>query len=237
MNKIIPILPCQSIKDQVAFYEDLGFQTIQTSNHHSPYAALSFGSIELHFYGSKKTLPHENPSMCFIVVEDVDRTYEAFTTRYKQLHGKIPRSGIPRISKLKDLAADRRFIVTDQGGNTLFIGTPNPLNGTAFYRTVKNEKYAKHFEILYDLLYSKEDCLTAYNMLKKFFPEDLPAIEADPLDQAKILLVALDLYHQKDNLIHSKIKDRLLQLFNEADMQAPDWYKLQKRYEEIIRLD
>lgn len=235
MNRIIPILPCQSIKEQVAFYEDLGFTTAQVSNRPNPYAVVSLDTIVIHFYGSKRTLPHENPIMCYVEVEDVDRIYEAFTVRYKQLHGKIPRSGIPRISKLKDLADDRRFMITDKGGNTLFVGTPNvKLVEPAFYRTIASEQYAKNFEVLYDLLYSKEDCHSASNMLIKFFPEDLASIEADSTDLAKILLVALDLYLQKDQTVHQRINDKLLELFNRDEGQSPDWDKLQQRYHDIM---
>lgn len=109
MNKIIPILPCQSVKDQVAFYEKLGFTSVHVSNPNrpNPYAVVIYGSLEMHFYGSKKTLPNENPQMCYLSVDDVERIYEAFTSGLKEATGRIPRSGIPRISKLKYLKEDR----------------------------------------------------------------------------------------------------------------------------------
>lgn len=138
MNKIIPILPCQSIKEQVAFYEYLGFEIIQISNRPNPYAVVRYGALEMHFYGSKRTLPNENPTMCYLVVDDVSHVYDKFTSGLKENIGKIPRSGIPRISKLKDLADDRRFVVTDLGGNTLFIGTPNAkVNEPSFLEQLK----------------------------------------------------------------------------------------------------
>ncbi|MFK7691371.1 hypothetical protein [Paenibacillus sp. HJGM_3] len=238
MNRIIPILPCPSIKDQVAFYEQLGFKTTNQLNHHSPYAVLSYGAIEMHFYGSKQTLPHENPNMCYVEVDDVDQLYETFTSAYKRANGKIPRSGIPRISKLKDLAEDRRFMITDPGGNTLFVGTRTiHLTESAFYRSLESKEYAKHFETLYDLLYSKEDCLTAFKMLVKFFPEDLSSIEVSQMDRAKILLVALDIYLQRDQMIHQKINDKLLALFHESDLQLPNWKKLHRRYHDILQVE
>lgn len=135
-NKIKPILPCPSIKEQVAFYENLGFTTIQIYNRPNPYAVVRYGTLEMHFYGSKRTLPSENPSMCYLEVDDVNRIYEEFTSGLKKHTGKIPRSGIPRISKLKDLADDRRFMITDVGGNTLFVGTPNTeLSDPAFFKS------------------------------------------------------------------------------------------------------
>lgn len=238
MNRIIPILPCQSIKDQIAFYEQLGFTLIKQLNPHGPYAVMRYGTIEMHFYGSKKTAPHENANMCFILVDDVEYIYEAFTSTYKQAAGKIPRSGIPRISKLKDLAEDRRFIVTDAGGNTLYIGTPNHrLNESDFYRSLENKEYAKNFEVLYDLTYSKEDCQTAYKMLVKFFPEDLLSIEGSPEDLAKILLTALDIYLQRDQTVHEKINAKLLELFQKHDLQSPDWSKLHHKYHDMMHVE
>ena len=238
MDRIIPILPCQSIKDQVAFYEQLGFTTHQISNLHGPYAVLSYGAIVIHFYGSKRTVPGENATMCYVEVDDVDRVYEKFTSNYKQANGKIPRSGIPRISKLKDLVEDRRFTVTDTGGNTLYVGTPHTRpTESAFYRNVEDASYAKHFEIVYDLMYSKEECQAAYNMLTKFFPEDLTSIEMDLVSLAKILLVALDIHMQRSRIIHPEIDGKLQELFRKCDMQLPEWNKLHRRYIDIVAVE
>lgn len=107
--------------------------------------------------------------MCYWRVDDVDRIYQAFTSSLKERTGKIPRSGIPRISKLKHLKEDRRFIITDVGGNTLFVGTPNEVfQESAFYRTIECERYAEHFATLYDLLYSKEDPNSAYQSWQRY---------------------------------------------------------------------
>lgn len=54
MIRIKPILPCQSIKEQVSFYESLGFNTIQIYTRPNPYAVVSYGSLELHIYGTKR---------------------------------------------------------------------------------------------------------------------------------------------------------------------------------------
>jgi hypothetical protein len=235
MNKIIPILPCQSIKDQVAFYEYLGFKTIQVTNRPYAYAVMRYGTLDLNFYGSKGTLPNENQNMCYVVVEDVDRIYDEFTSGLKNNIGKIPRSGIPRISKVKDLASDRRFTLTDVGGNTLYVGTPNAKGSDpAFYRTIDNVDYARNFELLYDLMYSKEDVHSAFNMLEKFFPEDLVSINVTALDLAKILLVALDILLQRNKIANQTIIDRLNELFNDCEKQNPDWKKIMQKYHDIM---
>lgn len=235
MFKIKPIFPCPSIKEQVAFYESLGFKTIQIYTRPHTYAVIRYGSLELHFYGTKRIPPNENPQMCYIEVDDVDRIYEDFTTRLKQHTGKIPRSGIPRISKMKHLVDDQRFIMTDLGGNTFYIGTPNAEHSDpTFYRTIESVAYAKNFETLYDLLYSKEDSTSAYNMLVKFFPADVHSIHVGDLDLAKILLVALDVHLQRDIAVNQSMNDKLQALINMYSNENPDWHKILQKYQEIM---
>src|SRR5690606_21157161 len=122
-----------------------------------PYASIRLGAIELHFWGSRKNVPAANSSMCFIQVEDVDAIYEGFVGKLKAAAGKIPRSGIPRISKVRDLTSDRRFTLTDPGGNTIFVAQPAETGAQSFFRTLESEEYARKFAIVYDIMYSKED--------------------------------------------------------------------------------
>jgi hypothetical protein len=236
MIKLKPILPCQSIKEQVIFYESLGFKTIQIYTRPNPYAVVSYGTLELHFYGTKRILPNENPQMCYIEVDDVNRIYEEFTTGLKQHIGKIPRSGIPRISKMKYLVDDQRFMMTDIGGNTFYIGAPHAVHSDpTFYRTIENMEYANKFEILYDLIYSKEDSHSAFNMLEKFFPsDDLNEIAVGDLDLAKILLVALDIHFQRDHVVNQNINDKLKKLFEVYSTENSDWNNILQQYNNII---
>ncbi|MEG0772024.1 hypothetical protein [Clostridium sp.] len=236
MEKIIPILPCQSIKEQVIFYENLGFETNEIYTSPNPYAVMKYGDIEMHFYGSKRTIPSENPQMCYLRVDDVNSIYEKFTFTLKKNIGKVPRSGIPRISKLKDLSSDRRFNITDVGGNTLFIGTPitELSSDTRFYRTLESKEYSKDFEILYDLIYSKEDSQVAFNMLTKFFPEDLCSLKLGDLDLAKILLVGLDIHLQKNKRIDEEINHKLKELLDTCQNEDSNWEKILQNYNDII---
>lgn len=238
MNKIIPILPCPSLKEQIAFYEQLGFELVEMTNRPNPYAAVAYGSLEIHFYGSKKTVPGANASMCYIRVDDVNRMYEELTSSLKETAGNIPRSGIPRISKLKDLSDDRRFIITDVGGNTLFVGTPNAqLADPPFYRTIESAEYARPFETLYDLLYSKEDIRSAYTMLTKHFPDNICTLSVPELDLAKILLVTLDLHLQRGQTADPSINDKLKELLDSCDRSHPDWIRIAQKYSDILNVE
>lgn len=239
MDRVIPILPCQSIKEQISFYESLGFESVEIYTSPNAYAVMKYGEIEMHFYGSKKTAPSENANMCYLRVGDVDSIYERFTSGLKENIGRIPRSGIPKISKLKDLSSDRRFIMTDMGGNTIFIGTPSTKlsSDIVFLRTIESKAYARNFEILYDLIYSKEDSNIAFNMLNKYFPENITSMDIEELDLAKILLVALDIHLQQDKIVDERIDNKLNELFNTCDKENHNWKKVLQRYNDIINVE
>ncbi|OGO79355.1 MAG: hypothetical protein A2Y23_01055 [Clostridiales bacterium GWB2_37_7] len=55
MNRIIPILPCQSIKEQVAFYKNLGFETIEIYTLPNPFNITDVGGNTL-FIGTPITM-------------------------------------------------------------------------------------------------------------------------------------------------------------------------------------
>lgn len=239
LERIIPILPCPSIKEQVAFYETLGFQTVSLYTRPNPYAVMKHGDIELHFYGSKKLVPAENPNMCYVQTDQVDGLYASFTSALKEKTGKIPRGGIPRISKVKDLADDRRFVLTDAGGNTLFVGTPHSKQADqkVFLRTIESKTHAANFEILYDLLYSKEDSHSASLMWAKFFPADIRELDASDLDLAKILLVALDMELQQKQALNEEVSGKLTALLQQYGQDNEDWSRIARKYEDIINVE
>ena len=231
MDKVIPILPCPDIKAQAQFYEQLGFDVMDLYTSSNPYAAIQFGTIELHFWGSRKNTPTGNPSMCIIQVKDVDSIYNAFTSGLKEHTGKIPRSGIPKISKVRDLVNDRRFTLTDPGGNTIFIVRPKEVGAISFFRTLQNDKYAKKFAVLYDVVYSKEDPALASNTLSKYrIDKNL----LNDLDQAKYLLIILEI----QRALGQPIDD--VELKNLIDVHPSgndgDWVKIRRKYLEITDL-
>ncbi|MEN7547250.1 hypothetical protein AAG747_04980 [Rapidithrix thailandica] len=227
-GKVIPVLPCPDIHKQTAFFEQLGFTLLGKYRSPNAYAILRFGNIELHFYGNKKLVPAQNPSMCYIKIKDVDELYHSFVSAIKCHTGKVPRSGIPRISKIRDLKEDRRFTLTDTGGNTYYIGTPVKVKEGNFFRTLASEKFAKQFSLLYDLVYSKEDFLLAASRLS-FFLESKDLLS--DLDKAKFLLVMLDIQKQ----LELPVDDTELQTVIENQKEGGrDWEKVRKKYEEIL---
>ncbi|HEY8960012.1 hypothetical protein [Chitinophaga sp.] len=226
-EKVIPIMGCPDIRAQVDFYKALGFEVLGLYTSPNPYAALKWQSIELHFYGSRKIVPSENPAICFLLVKDVDQVNRSFTEALKNRYGKIPRSGFPKITKVRDLSGDRRFTLTDTGGNTLYIGMP-ATEEDKFFRKLDNQEYTKPFEVLYDILYSREDPELANNMLPKY---SAMAGNLAGLDKAKYLLVLADIQKQLDRNIEDA---ELHQLIADNSENSGDWKKIQKRFLEIL---
>jgi hypothetical protein len=225
---IIPIMPCPDIRAQVAFYEILGFTVLGIYTSPNPYASLKWKSLELHFYGSRKVDPTQNSTMCYLRVEDVDDTYMAFTKGIKEHTGKVARSGVPRISKVRDLVDDRRFTLTDPGGNTIFIGSAVNKKGR-FFRTLEHEKHAKKFSALYDVLYSKEDPALALSMLPSY---SAMGDQLSDLDKAKFLLLTMDIQKQSGQESND---DELKNLIRASDDRGDDWASVKARYFEINR--
>ncbi|MHA6481688.1 VOC family protein [Paenibacillus sp. strain BS8-2] len=167
MSKVIPILPCVSIDKQCEFYESIGFAIIAKYRTPNAYAVVSYEDIIFHFWGNKKNDPNANASMVFIEVEDSDILNAEFCKNIKSAWGKVPRTGFPRISKVRELKEDKRFTLSDPAGNTFYFGTVN--NGkTVTKRTLDNEKHAQSFAVIYDLLHSHESPEKAAKALSVF---------------------------------------------------------------------
>jgi hypothetical protein len=229
MEKVIPILGCPDIRIQVAFYEQLGFELIEIFTSPNPYASMKLGTIELDFYGSKKVIPNANSTMCYIRVNDVDALHDAFANSIIEHTGKVPRWGIPRFTTVRDLKQDRRFTLTDTGGNTLFIGTPIKKGENVFYRTLENEKYAKLFTVLYDIVYSKEDPEMAAKNLSRY---GIDKALLNDLDKAKYFLVVLDIQNKTGQHLNDNDIKALLETHKEKN---EDWEKIQKKYFNIMQ--
>lgn len=124
-ERMIPILPCRSIDDQIGFYESLGFEVTYRQAAPNVYASVQRGGIELHFFVMKGYEPASSYSSCYVMVNDIDALYAAFRDGLKRSLGRIPTRGIPRIGALRDMSYGvRQFLMTDPGGNIIRIGQP-----------------------------------------------------------------------------------------------------------------
>ena len=124
-ERMIPLLPCRSMDDQLAFYESLGFEVTYRQKAPNVYASVQRGLIELHFFVMKGYDPAGSYSTCYVMVPT--STALCRVSRRAETHlGRIPTRGIPRIGVLRDMSYGvRQFLMTDPGGNTIRIGQPS----------------------------------------------------------------------------------------------------------------
>lgn len=112
----IPILPCKSIDDTVAFYKILGFEAkIWGAPNH--YAILTRDTVELHFFTQLDLDPANSSAGCYIRMQNVDDTHRAF------LSANLSQVGIPRMDRIEDKPwGMREFAIVDPNGNLIRIG-------------------------------------------------------------------------------------------------------------------
>lgn len=115
----IPILPCISLGETLAFYRALGFEVTHQQTRPNVYAATRRGSVNLHFMGIAKLEPSKAYSACLVVVPELDQLYATFLSGLKTAYGKLPLKGWPRISRLRPGAS--RFTLVDVAGNSVIF--------------------------------------------------------------------------------------------------------------------
>jgi len=168
----IPIFPCKSIDEQLNFYQALGFEVTYRQSKPNLYACVRHPIMELHFFVLKQLEPSSSYSMCYVSVQDVDAVYEAFCQNLKKAYGKIHTRGLPRITKLNDLAEDRRFNLIDPAGNRLLIGQPHAPSVKIQQDldvVVPASRFTNAFKTAYQLAYAKDEPADAARVLDLVF--------------------------------------------------------------------
>ncbi|MDQ6423607.1 VOC family protein [Paenibacillus sp. LHD-117] len=164
----IPIFPCRSIDEQLSFYQALGFEVTYRQAKPNLYACVRHRIAELHFFVLKQLEPSNSYSMCYVSVPDVDAVYKEFCENLKRTYQKVPSKGFPRITKLNNLAEDRRFNLIDPAGNRLLIGQKHAASAPMqIEQTVAGNasKFANAFDTAYRLAYAKDELADAAKVL------------------------------------------------------------------------
>jgi hypothetical protein len=121
----IPVLPCISLPDTLAFYRTLGFEVTHEQTRPNVYAATRRGDVHLHFVGLSKLRPEDSYSTCLVIVPELDALYAELAEGLRRAYGKLPVKGFPRISRFRPGAS--RFTVVDVAGNSIvFIRRDTP---------------------------------------------------------------------------------------------------------------
>nr|WP_042180569.1 VOC family protein [Kibdelosporangium sp. MJ126-NF4]CEL14452.1 hypothetical protein [Kibdelosporangium sp. MJ126-NF4]CTQ88817.1 hypothetical protein [Kibdelosporangium sp. MJ126-NF4] len=119
---IIPGLPCRDLNDILPFYTALGFEMTYLQQRPNPYTQLRRGGIELHFFGVDGFNPEHSMGSVVIAVPDVEDLHTQFAAGLRAAFGKVPASGIPRMTRpRRKQGMVGGFAVVDPGGNWLRI--------------------------------------------------------------------------------------------------------------------
>jgi hypothetical protein len=119
-ERTIPILPCKSIEETLAFYRALGF-AVTFQQRPNPYAVVERAGITLHLFAIKAYDPAQSYSTCYITTTDVDGLYDAFRTRLRAALGRLPTRGLPRIGPRPTTATPGRWPPPGVGRHSLRI--------------------------------------------------------------------------------------------------------------------
>ncbi|KKK05206.1 hypothetical protein [Micromonospora sp. HK10] len=132
----VPLLPCASIDDIVAFYEVLGFRTTYQQRKPNPYAALQREDLHLHFFEMAGFDPAQSYGSCLVLTSDLEGLHRAFAAGMRAAYGKVLVTGTPRMTRpraRKNQDGLSGFSVIDPGGNWIRVvrkATTEPLPAT-----------------------------------------------------------------------------------------------------------
>ncbi|RLK59863.1 hypothetical protein [Actinokineospora cianjurensis] len=119
---VIPGLPCRDLDDVVPFYTALGFEVTYRQQRPNPFASIQRGGIYLHFFAVEGFDPADSMGSVVIVVADTEVLHAAFAAGLRAAFGKVPVSGIPRMTRpRRKQGMSAGFSVVDPGGNWLRI--------------------------------------------------------------------------------------------------------------------
>jgi catechol 2,3-dioxygenase-like lactoylglutathione lyase family enzyme len=119
---VIPALPCRDLDEALPFYRALGFEVTYRQERPNPYAAVRRDDIELHFFAVPGFDPGESMHTVIVLVPDTGALHAAFAAGLREAFGKVPVSGIPRMTRPRRIQGTRGgFMVVDPGGNWLRI--------------------------------------------------------------------------------------------------------------------
>ncbi|KYF70181.1 hypothetical protein BE15_07155 [Sorangium cellulosum] len=192
---MIPVLPCVSLPETLAFYGALGFEVTHRQTTPNVYAATRRGDIHLHFMGMKKLDPRQAYTTCLVLVPEVEPLHETFAEGLRKAYGKLPVAGLPRISRMRK--GQSRFTVVDVAGNSVvFIqqGAPDDdeEEGAAGSRpdAPSNSHMGKALRAAARLRDFKNDDAAAARVLDVALAREAPAA---PLERARALAARLEL--------------------------------------------
>ncbi|SEJ04508.1 hypothetical protein SAMN05216327_105446 [Dyadobacter sp. SG02] len=113
----VPVLPCKAIGDTLEFWENMGFTITYRQDRPYQYGVVERNGHQLHFVRVKGA--EKGYTGCLIMVQDVGQVHADFSNALKAQLGKVPNTGVPRISRMRP--GQSRFTITDVSENAVIV--------------------------------------------------------------------------------------------------------------------
>jgi len=221
----IPALPCASVKETLDFYVAMGFEITYQQEKPNTYGCVQYDDIQLHFFSMKGYEPANSYSTCLVIIPDADALNAVFKSGIKQAYGKVPVTGIPRITRPNNNNADgdRRFIVVDPGGNYIRFNQQQSEKPEDNQKPVtKLSRTLRAANLLVD---SKGDFQAAATMLDKVLADE----NADePEIYLQILVLRAEIALHLENPVFAK---DLLEKINDVELNEVQQTQLSDTYQ------
>ena len=192
-ERTVPLLPCASIDDIIAFYGVLGFRI--TYQQRKPYACVGVQreDLQLQFFEIAGFDPEQSYGSCLVITADIEGLHRAFVAGMRAAYGKVLVSGTPRMTgprARKNADGLGGFSVIDPGGNWIRVfqkpaTTPTPAAPAPAGRLGKALANAV---VLAD---SKGDAAQAARILDSTLAR--PQADDDPVTHVEILVYRAEL--------------------------------------------
>lgn len=135
--RVIALLPCGDVDAMAEFWAALGLRVTYRQLRPNPFIALERGMIALQYYGMPDWVPENSHSTCMIVVPDTQPVHDAWATGLRELYGRLPVSGAPRMTRPRERANNgglSGFSLIDPAGNWIRV-TRAPDDSTQLAQT------------------------------------------------------------------------------------------------------
>ncbi|WP_424210767.1 glyoxalase [Streptomyces sp. BI20] len=193
--RTVPLLPCADPDATLAFYRALGFETTWEQRRPYLYLALTCAGVDLHFGPAPAgTDPsREESGGALIAVEDVAPFHAAFTAGLRAALGRVPTSGLPRVTRLRPGAS--RFTVVDPNGNSLIVVRRDEPDELEYGGSKELTGLARGLDNARILLEFKNDPAAAHRALAFALRRHGPAASPEDRARAEAMLaeIAVDL--------------------------------------------
>ena len=108
----------------IAFYQALGFVVTFRQTRPNPYLCVQRGGLDLHFFEVEGFVPALSMGSAIVLVPDATALFTDFATRLRRTFGRLPLTGIPRITRpRRKQGTAGGFTVVDPGGNWLRVSS------------------------------------------------------------------------------------------------------------------